>query len=172
MSTTSSANSPLANSSTPPSTTTMPAAPPQAATSIQTSTAATATSLVNFKVSLSVPLMKSEQLYPTPSMKENLPFEVEFDLRLTGCELIQTAGRLLKLPQVSIVFLIYSFAYINIPRSHNLIYSKTAMATGQVIFHRFYYTKSFVRNPMEVKYASIFFNPIFLIIFNNNFFYL
>ena len=52
------------------------------------------------KVSLSVQLLKPEKLYPTPSMNDNLPFDVEFDLRLTGCELIQTAGRLLKLPQV------------------------------------------------------------------------
>ncbi len=65
----------------------------------------TATSLVNFKISLEVPLMTPDKLYPTPSMKENLPFEVEFDLRLMGCELIQTAGRLLKLPQVSSHFL-------------------------------------------------------------------
>jgi hypothetical protein len=56
---------------------------------------------VKFEVSLSVPLMKNEQLYPTPSMKDNLSYEVEFDLRLIGCELIQTAGRLLRLPQVS-----------------------------------------------------------------------
>lgn len=75
-------------------------------------------------VSLEVPLMTNEQLYPTPSMKDKISYDVEFDLRLTGCELIQTAGRLLKLPQ-------------------------TAMATGQVLFHRFYYSKSFVKNPME-----------------------
>lgn len=75
-------------------------------------------------VSLEVPLMMNEQLYPTPSMKDKISYDVEFDLRLTGCELIQTAGRLLKLPQ-------------------------TAMATGQVLFHRFYYSKSFVKNPME-----------------------
>lgn len=57
-------------------------------------------------------------------MNDSLPFDVEFDLRLVGCELIQTSGRLLKLPQ-------------------------TAMATAQVIFHRFYYIKSFVKNSME-----------------------
>ena len=61
---------------------------------------------VNFKISLEVPLMTPDRLYPTPSMKDNLPFEVEFDLRLMGCELIQTAGRLLKLPQVSSHFLV------------------------------------------------------------------
>lgn len=52
------------------------------------------------QVSLSVQLFKPEKLYPTPSMADNLPFDVEFDLRLVGCELINTAGRLLKLPQV------------------------------------------------------------------------
>jgi hypothetical protein len=76
-------------------------------------------------VSLEIPLFTHEKLYPTPSMSDHLPFEVEFDLRVVGCELIQTAGRLLKLPQ-------------------------TAMATGQVLFHRYFYTKSFVKNPMEV----------------------
>ena len=52
------------------------------------------------RVSLDVQLFKPEKLYPTPSMSDSLLFDIEFDLRLTGCELIQTAGRLLKLPQV------------------------------------------------------------------------
>lgn len=76
------------------------------------------------RVSLEIQLLKAENLYPTPSMADKLLFEDEFDLRLVGCELIQTAGRLLKL-------------------------SQKAMATGQVLFHRYYYIKSFVRNPME-----------------------
>lgn len=76
------------------------------------------------RVSLEIQLLKAEKLYPTPSMADKLLFEDEFDLRLVGCELIQTAGRLLKL-------------------------SQKAMATGQVLFHRYYYIKSFVRNPME-----------------------
>merc|ERR1719317_1139331 len=50
---------------------------------------------------------------------------VEDDLRNLGCNLIQTAGKLLKLPQV-------------------------AMATGCVMFQRFFYSKSFVTNSMEV----------------------
>ena len=53
-------------------------------------------------VSLDIPLLSPEKLYPTPSIVDGLPYEVEFDLRLTGCELIQTTGRLLKLPQVSL----------------------------------------------------------------------
>ncbi|XP_053617875.1 cyclin-L1 [Plodia interpunctella] len=60
----------------------------------------------------------------TPSQADGLDTETETDLRILGCELIQTAGILLKLPQV-------------------------AMATGQIYLQRFYYSKSFVRFPME-----------------------
>ncbi|CAE1310647.1 CCNL [Acanthosepion pharaonis] len=58
-------------------------------------------------------------------MQDGLAYEVEVDLRIIGCEMIQTAGILLKLPQV-------------------------AMATGQMLFQRFYYSKSFVKHNMEV----------------------
>ncbi|XP_064641851.1 cyclin-L1-like [Lineus longissimus] len=70
-------------------------------------------------------LVPPDKLYPTPSMIDGLDAEIEIDLRILGCELIQTAGILLKLPQV-------------------------AMATGQVLFQRFYYSKSFVKHDMEV----------------------
>ncbi|XP_013138285.1 PREDICTED: cyclin-L1 [Papilio polytes] len=60
----------------------------------------------------------------TPSQVDGLDIETETDLRILGCEMIQTAGILLKLPQV-------------------------AMATGQMYLQRFYYSKSFVRYPME-----------------------
>ncbi|XP_046743428.1 cyclin-L1 [Diprion similis] len=69
-------------------------------------------------------LLPEEKLNSTPSYSDGLDTETETDLRILGCELIQTAGILLKLPQV-------------------------AMATGQVIFQRFYYSKSLVRHNME-----------------------
>lgn len=69
-------------------------------------------------------LLLPEKLEKTPSEQDGLDKETEFDLRILGCELIQTAGILLKLPQV-------------------------AMATGQVLFQRFFYSKSFVRHSME-----------------------
>lgn len=62
---------------------------------------------INLKISLKMELLPNEKLYPTPSMQDGLLFEDEFDLRLIGCELIQTAGRLLKLPQVRFHFLAY-----------------------------------------------------------------
>ncbi|ODN05484.1 Cyclin-L1 [Orchesella cincta] len=69
-------------------------------------------------------LLPNEKLSPTPSSLDGLDEDNEMDLRIMGCELITTAGILLKLPQ-------------------------TAMATGQVLFQRFYYSKSFIRQPME-----------------------
>ena len=44
----------------------------------------------------------SERLFPTPSHQDGLDLETEIDLRILGCEFIQTAGILLKLPQVSL----------------------------------------------------------------------
>ncbi|CAF1189165.1 unnamed protein product [Rotaria sordida] len=78
-------------------------------------------------LTLSNVLLPPEKLYPnpTPSTIEGLPWDVEYDLRLIGCELIQTACLLLKLPQ-------------------------TAVATGQVLFHRYFYSSSFIRRPMEI----------------------
>nr|BAB25762.1 unnamed protein product [Mus musculus] len=57
-------------------------------------------------------------------MSSGLDVDTETGLRVVGCELIQAAGILLRLPQV-------------------------AMATGQVLFQRFFYTKSFVKHSME-----------------------
>lgn len=69
-------------------------------------------------------LLPEERLLNTPSQKDGLSLDAETDLRIYGCELIQSAGILLKLPQV-------------------------AMATGQVLLQRFYYSKSLVRHPVE-----------------------
>jgi transcription initiation factor TFIIIB Brf1 subunit/transcription initiation factor TFIIB len=76
------------------------------------------------KLTLNNVLIPPEKLSPTPSSPDGLDPETEADLRIMGCELIQTSGILLSLPQ-------------------------TAMATGQVLFQRFYYSKSFVRQPMD-----------------------
>uniref|UniRef100_A0A671LTH2 Cyclin-L1-like n=1 Tax=Sinocyclocheilus anshuiensis TaxID=1608454 RepID=A0A671LTH2_9TELE len=70
-------------------------------------------------------LIPEENLSPTPSMQDGLDLYTETDLRILGCELIQSAGILLRLPQV-------------------------AMATGQVLFHRFFYSKSFVKHSFEI----------------------
>ncbi|XP_066462904.1 cyclin-L2 isoform X4 [Eleutherodactylus coqui] len=69
-------------------------------------------------------LISEEKCALTPSVGDGLDGETETDLRSVGCELIQSAGILLRLPQV-------------------------AMATGQVLFQRFFYSKSFVKHSME-----------------------
>lgn len=45
-------------------------------------------------------LLPDEKLITTPSQNDGLDSDTETDLRIYGCELIQTAGILLKLPQV------------------------------------------------------------------------
>ncbi|KAJ6219184.1 hypothetical protein RDWZM_004996 [Blomia tropicalis] len=75
-------------------------------------------------ISLENPILPNEMIENTPSSLDGLDQETEHDLRITGCKLIQISGVLLRLPQV-------------------------AMATGQVLFQRYYYSKSFVRFPME-----------------------
>lgn len=55
-------------------------------------------------LSLDNATLSSEKLETeTVSQKDGLKRDIELDLRILGCELIQTAGILLKLPQVSIV---------------------------------------------------------------------
>ncbi|XP_057303977.1 cyclin-L2-like [Hydractinia symbiolongicarpus] len=86
----------------------------------------------NIIISLENCILPSENLDETPSMKDGLDRDTENELRIFGCELIQTAGLLLRLPQV-------------------------AMATGQVLLQRFYYTKSLVKHEVEVSaMAAIF----------------
>ena len=80
-------------------------------------------------ISLENCILPQDKLENTPSQQDGLDKEIECELRILGCELIQTAGILLKLPQV-------------------------AMATGQVLFQRFYYTKSLVQYNMETTAMS------------------
>ncbi len=106
-------------------------------------------------ISLSTPILPKEKLYPTPSMQDGLAYEYEFDLRLTGCELIQTSGRLLRLPQVSWK---RWESKLFLSRTIDSLSKQTAMATAQVLFQRYYYSKSFVKNNMEVLHAILSFS--------------
>ncbi|KAE8542624.1 hypothetical protein D1P53_001405 [Cryptococcus gattii VGV] len=63
------------------------------------------------------PLATLEQIVSTPSAADGVPSDVENDLRIAGCMLIQEAGVMLKLPQ-------------------------STMGTAQVLLHRFYYVSS------------------------------
>ncbi len=48
----------------------------------------------------------TEKISTTPSLHDGLDLDTETDLRILGCELIQTAGILLKLPQVDLHILV------------------------------------------------------------------
>jgi hypothetical protein len=61
--------------------------------------------------------LSDEDLENSPSRQHGIDRETEITLRIYGCELIQEAGILLRFPQA-------------------------AMATGQVLFHRFYCKRS------------------------------
>lgn len=58
-------------------------------------------------------LLPEEKLNSTPSNLDGLDAETETDLRILGCELIQTAGILLKLPQVRVCHLRLTFLKLN-----------------------------------------------------------
>uniref|UniRef100_A0A1D1ZB69 Cyclin-L1-1 n=1 Tax=Anthurium amnicola TaxID=1678845 RepID=A0A1D1ZB69_9ARAE len=70
-----------------------------------------------------------ELLKNSPSRKDGIDEATETTLRLYGCDLIQESGILLRLPQA-------------------------VMATGQVLFHRFYCKKSFARFGVKRVAAS------------------
>jgi hypothetical protein len=75
-------------------------------------------------------IVPKDRLVNTPSRKVGVSHELEVDLRITGCEYIQTGGLLLQLPQV-------------------------AMATAQVLFQRFYYAKSFTEYKVRVSSSVV-----------------
>ncbi|CAL0320993.1 unnamed protein product [Lupinus luteus] len=73
--------------------------------------------------------LTDEKLKNSPSRKDGIDEATETTLRIYGCDLIQESGILLRLPQA-------------------------VMATGQVLFHRFYCKKSFARFNVKKVAAS------------------
>jgi hypothetical protein len=77
-------------------------------------------------------LIDPATLFNTPSRRDGIDELVEFDLRRYGCELIAQAGVLLRLPQAAVV-------------------------TAHILFHRFYYRKSFRRHDVnDMAMATLF----------------
>jgi hypothetical protein len=58
----------------------------------------------HIRLDISNSVLPLDKLSPTPSGKDGLSEEVEMQIRSFGCELIQLAGKLLKLPQVRLIF--------------------------------------------------------------------
>mmetsp|Transcript_38289 Transcript_38289/g.68342 ORF Transcript_38289/g.68342 Transcript_38289/m.68342 type:complete len:409 (-) Transcript_38289:1988-3214(-) len=77
-------------------------------------------------------IITPHEIENTPSRADGIDSETEDTLRMVGCEMIQEAGILLKLPQV-------------------------VMARALVLFHRFYCRKSFKRCPVrDTTMAALF----------------
>uniref|UniRef100_A0A1J3HHT3 Cyclin-L1-1 n=1 Tax=Noccaea caerulescens TaxID=107243 RepID=A0A1J3HHT3_NOCCA len=73
--------------------------------------------------------LTDEQIKTSPSRKDGIDETTEITLKIYGCDLIQEAGILLRLPQA-------------------------VMATGQVLFHRFYCKKSLAKFDVKIVAAS------------------
>ncbi|KAM5561384.1 cyclin-L1-1 [Rosa sericea] len=73
--------------------------------------------------------LSDDDLENSPSRKDGIDEATETTLRIYGCDLIQESGILLRMPQA-------------------------VMATGQVLFHRFYCKKSFARFNVKKVAAS------------------
>lgn len=72
-------------------------------------------------------LLPDDKLSITPSQSDGLDSDTETDLRIYGCELIQTAGILLKLPQVGVI----SLSTVSFPTvSHVLKYWLISFSGG------------------------------------------
>ena len=50
-------------------------------------------------------IIPNERLIHTPSSRDGVSHDLEVDLRIVGCEYIQSAGLLLRLPQVGDEFI-------------------------------------------------------------------
>ena len=51
-------------------------------------------------LTISNSVLSQDKLSPTPSSRDGMSQQIEEDLRNLGCNIIQTAGKLLRLPQV------------------------------------------------------------------------
>ncbi|CAO3644424.1 unnamed protein product [Cunninghamella echinulata] len=83
------------------------------------------------------PLASIDQLVNTPSRQDGISKQLEDDLRNLGAELIQSAGILLKLPQV-------------------------AMGTAQVLFQQFFFMASLKDFDIVCYYIEIGLGALFL----------
>ncbi|KAG6478985.1 hypothetical protein ZIOFF_062435 [Zingiber officinale] len=106
--------------------------------------------------------LTEEQLKSSPSRKDGIHEDTETTLRIYGCDLIQESGILLKLyplpsfPMCVGSYFLFSYVWISFSCEYlNCSFRPQAvMATGQVLFHRFYCKKSFARFSVKRVSAS------------------
>jgi len=86
------------------------------------------------------PLATLPQIVTSPSKRDGLPRDVEADLRVGGCMLIQEAGIMLELQ-------------VGCPTGRITTNNRpqSTMATAQVLFHRFFYVSSMLSFSVNVR---------------------
>ena len=96
--------------SSPPSTAAISAAAALASEALSATAAGTASSEKEQKqqfgrilLDISNSVLPRDKLVETPSSKDGLPTESELQIRSLACDLLQIAGKLLKIPQVRFV---------------------------------------------------------------------
>ena len=84
----------------------------------------------------------------TPSRPDGISEELETDLRIVGCTLIQNCGIIMKQPEVRLCRLMYLY----VCGRCDIFFKpfKVVMACAQILFQRYYYRKSFLRKDLEV----------------------
>lgn len=86
------------------------------------------------------PLVTLAQLVNTPSAQDGIPKEVEDDLRVVGCMMIQEAGIMLDLWVFA--HAVTRDAELGVNYDELMCRPQSTMAIAQVIFHRFFFVSS------------------------------
>ena len=96
------------------------------------------------KIMLENCILPKERLFQTPSMRDGLDKEIEIDLRIVGCEYIQVAGILLKLPQVLVIPISCYFCRLCHFSSSCFVLETLRL---QWLRHKFYFSAFTILNP-------------------------
>lgn len=98
-------------------------------------------------------LLSDNKLQETPSQQDGLDKETETNLRILGCELIQIAGILLKLPQVNqniqlIIRIIFLLKYLFLARY--IVYSIYINFRSRWLLDKYYFNDFIIRSHISV----------------------
>lgn len=98
-------------------------------------------------------LLSDNKLQETPSQQDGLDKETETNLRILGCELIQIAGILLKLPQVNqniqlIIRIIFLLKYLFLARY--IVYSIYIHCRSRWLLDKYYFNDFIIRSHISV----------------------
>jgi len=97
------------------------------------------------------PLASLQQVLVTPSRQDGVPEDLEDDLRVVGCVLIQELGILLELQ----VLRSQSLSYVSTSNELSLFDSpQSTLATAQVLLQRFFYVSSLSSYTVNVSLTA------------------